>query len=52
MREKPRSEKQNREINRRLNEEIKRKDVKGKQMGYHIGVKLIRSHGEDFRPDM
>lgn len=51
MRGKPR-EKQNREINRRLNEDIKRKDVKGKQMGCHIMVKLIRSQGEDFRPDM
>lgn len=52
MRGKARREKQNRKINRRLNEEIKGKYVKGKQIGCHIGVKLIRSHGEDFPPDM
>lgn len=50
MKGKTRREKQNREINRRLNE--KRKDVKDKQMGFHIGVKLIRSRGGDSRPDM
>jgi len=47
-----REKKTNREINRRLNEEKKRKYVKGKQMGCLIGVKLIRSLREDSRPDM